>query len=103
MTEMFFAIVVNWRLFGRPIAHLDEERFIAYMNLYNLGWIAAQSTETKGTLGRFSKDAEVKRREIVTVYRVDRPLCYFLEGRGSVTANSSTYLSWTDWKAAALW
>src|SRR5215510_10219244 len=87
MPEMFLASFVNGRLFGQPMASMGEERFMTYMDLYNIGWIAAHSAEAKGTLRKLAKVVEMKRCETVTVYRVDRPLSYFLEGRGVVAAS----------------
>jgi len=83
----FFAGFVNGRLFGQPIGSIGEERFMKYMEFYNVGWIIAYSVETKGTLKGFANLAEAKSCENFTAYRVERPLSYFLEGRGVVTVS----------------
>ena len=87
MPEMFFARFVNGRLFGQPIQSMGEERFMTYMDLYNIGWIVAHSSEAKSTLRAFSKVVEMKGCEAWTAYRVNRPLSFFLEGRGVVATS----------------
>jgi len=84
---ILFTGFVNGNLFGQSIGSIGERRFMQYIDLYNIGWIAAYSSEAKVTLGSFSKVAEMKNCEDVTVYRVKRPLDYFLEGRGAVVAS----------------
>jgi len=83
----YFAGFVSGRLFGEPIGSIGEERFMKYMEFYNVGWVLAYTAETKDTLKGFAKLAEAKSCENVTTYRVERPLSYFLEGRGVVTVS----------------
>jgi hypothetical protein len=87
MPDMFFAKFVSGRLFSEPIESIEEGRFMSYMNLYNVGWIVAYSTEAKRALDKFPKVVEVRKCEHLTAYRVEQPLSYFLEGRGVVAVS----------------
>jgi hypothetical protein len=87
MPEIFFSSFVYGRVFGRPIESIGKERFMEYLELYNVGWIVAHRAETKRALEQFPHVAEVGQCENVTAYRVERPLSYVLQGRGVVAVD----------------
>ena len=82
---LFLTGFVKRRLFGHRIESLGEERIMTYLDLYNVGWIVARDDRTKRVLDRLRpRVIEVGTCDNVTMYRAERPLSYFLEGRGVV-------------------
>ena len=57
------------------------------MEVYNVEWSIAHSSETKRTLERYPRIAEVNRWENLTASQVRQRLSYFLEGGGTVAVN----------------
>ena len=49
----FFAGTRDGWMFGRPLETIDQATFLAYLKLYNIGWIAVHSDASKRYLAGF--------------------------------------------------
>ena len=83
---MFFAGFWDGHVFGKPIKEIDGAKFQSYLDLYNVGWVAAHSPESLRYLRALPFLREVTQIGAVHIYTVDRPLSYFLAGKGSINA-----------------
>ncbi len=75
-------------LFGKNVESFSPEAFEAYLNRYNIRWIAAFYPMTKRYLDSLPAELLKKEEEIahLACYRVNRPSNYFLKGSGKVEA-----------------
>jgi hypothetical protein len=81
---MFKAGAWDGVLFGVPVTTLSTERFIRYLELYNVGWIVAHSSETRHFVKRMPFVSEQQSIGSVSIYKVEQPLNYFEVGSGSI-------------------
>ncbi|MCM8594548.1 hypothetical protein [Accumulibacter sp.] len=70
--------------FGGKIDGLSEERFLAGLERYNVGWIVAHSAPLKRLLSRIPIVEPVAQYEGIEVYRVRRSLSYVAEGAARI-------------------
>ena len=81
---MFFAGFWDGHIFGKPIKEIESLKFQSYLDLYNVGWVAAHSTESLCYLRALPFLRELTQIGAVHIYLVDRPLSYFLAGKGAI-------------------
>ncbi len=79
-----FADVWDGWAFGSPLEELPPERFLAYLDLYNIGWIVAHSEALKQYLDTMESVTPEAQFNMVRTYRVRREHSYFVEGQGRV-------------------
>lgn len=70
--------------FGGKIDALSEERFLAGLERYNVGWIVAHSAPLKRLVSRIPIVEPVAQHEGIEVYRVKRSLSYVAEGAARI-------------------
>lgn len=81
---LFFAGFWDGHVFGKSIQTIDQAMFQRYLETYNVGWVMAHSSESVAYFNRLPILKFLTKIGPVYVYRVDRSLNYFLDGRGDV-------------------
>jgi hypothetical protein len=66
--------------FGSPLEEMPRERFLAYVELYNIGWVVAHSESLKQYLEGMESLTPDAQYEFVQAFRVQRKHSYFAEG-----------------------
>jgi hypothetical protein len=87
-----FADVWDGWAFGRPLEELPPERFLAYIELYNIGWIIAHSEPLKRYLESIESVIPEAQFQMAQTYRVMREHSFFAEGRGRVAQRTHNRL-----------
>ena len=81
----FFAGTRDGWMFGRSIDTIEPKDFLAYLSLYNIGWLVVHSDATKTYLHRFKDVIEPQSSfEGLETFVVHQPLDYVAEGHGRV-------------------
>ena len=82
--------------FGSPLEEMPRERFLAYVELYNIGWIVAHSEPLKQYLDTVESVTPEAQFQFVQTYRVQREHSYFAEGQGRVAERTHNRLVLDD-------
>ena len=81
----FFAGTRDGWMFGRPLESIDQATFLAYLRLYNIGWIVVHSEKSKRYLAQFAGHVEPANRfEGLQTFVVKQELDFVQEGHASV-------------------
>jgi hypothetical protein len=73
------------RAFGKPLNELPASLFMAYLKLYNIGWIIAHTPGNKIYVDALPDLALVASHDPFKVYRVDQGASFFLKGYGTIS------------------
>ena len=83
-----FASFFNGEIFSRPINDIEIDRFMEYMDLYNIKWVFTQHQAPKQYFqshpGYFRY---VSSYQYIDIYQVNRDASYFLKGTGKISAS----------------
>lgn len=83
-------------LFNRPIETWPKDEFNQYLELYNIGWIIAYSSQSKNYYSSMENVHMLAQHQEVTIYAVDRALSYFQVGSGKLSKREHNKLEFTD-------
>ncbi len=78
--------------FGGPLEEMSPDRFLAYIDLYNIGWIVAHSESLKRYLDNMESVTPEAHFQFVQTYRVQREHSYFSEGQGRIAERAHNRL-----------
>src|SRR5262249_2009230 len=91
-----FAGFWDGTLFRRPISELSVEEMQAYFELYNIGWIVAQSEVSKRYFDSMPGVVPLDTFREVTAYKVNRRLSFFISGAGRVVERRHNRVIFAD-------
>jgi len=83
-----FAAFSDGELFFKKIGEIPIERFMEYMDLYNIQWAFVHSPEAREVLRSHPKHFHpFSSYRHMEIYRVNREASYFIEGEGDIHAS----------------
>jgi hypothetical protein len=92
----FFAGFWDGWVFGKPIADHPADRFILYLDLYNVRWIVAHSKAAKTYLQKVSSLELVDSQFGIAIFRRNAASTFFIEGSGRVDSSATNRLILSD-------
>lgn len=82
--------------FNRALTELPPQLFIDYLDLYNVGWIIANTTINKDYVDTVPGLEMVASYKEFTIYKVPRTPGFFLKGQGTISKREHNRLEVTD-------
>jgi len=80
-----FAAFGNGKIFFKRIKDISIERFMRYMDLYNIKWVFAHSEESRCYFQAHPEYFQhIDAYRNIDIYSVNREASYFIEGKGNI-------------------
>jgi hypothetical protein len=92
----FFAGFWDGWVFGKPISDHPADRFLRYLDLYNVHWIVAHSSAAKTYLQEIPGLELVDSRFGIAIFRRSTASTFFIDGSGRVESSATNRISLTD-------
>jgi hypothetical protein len=95
-TFRYFAGFWDGYVFGRPISDIPKDEFLAYLDLYNIGWVMAHSEISKKYFESFEEISYRDSYKELSFYTVQRRQSFFVKGSGKVDTKTANRIVLTD-------
>ncbi|KFB70961.1 MAG: hypothetical protein AW09_003925 [Candidatus Accumulibacter phosphatis] len=82
--------------FGKALEKLPAELFMAYLDLYNIGWIIVNTPTNTNYIETLPNVQTVASHKEIRIYRVSQTPSYFLKGHGTITNRKFNRVEATD-------
>ncbi|MGZ3814279.1 MAG: hypothetical protein ACXVA0_21270 [Mucilaginibacter sp.] len=83
-TSSSFAGFRDGFVFGSPIEDIPPEKFVEYLNLYNIGWVIAHSDKSKSYFNKISNMTPGPSFRELQFYTVNAKHDFFIKGAGVI-------------------
>ncbi len=97
-TFRYFAGFWDGYVFGRPILDIPKDEFLAYLDLYNIGWVMAHSEISKKYFESFEEISYLDSYKELSFYTVQRGHTFFVKGSGTVDTKTANRIVLSDLK-----